>query len=134
MIVKTIIKEETPTVNGRIYPKGSLQKMKDLIQDRINQKTFFVFPPGFCDRVDDLTLKNAIGVVNNLEIEDGQGWLDITFIKEDISLFSILESLDENNLQADFLLVASIGKNNYVDLTDVRIDGVKLTFAPGLFE
>lgn len=134
MIVKTIIKEEVPTSFGRIYPKGSLQKMKDLIQDRINAKTFFVFPPGFCDKVTDLTLKDAIGVVNNLEILDGLGWLDITLIKEDIPLFSLLASLDENNLQADFLLVATMGKNNYVDLTDVRIDGVKLTLAPGLFE
>ena len=133
MIVKTIIKEEEPTVNDLIYPRGSLQKMKDLIQDRINQKTFFVFPPGFCDKVTDLTIKDAIGIVNNLEITDGQGWLDITLIK-DIPLFSVLDSLDENNLQADFLLVATIGKNNYVDLTNVRIDGVKLTFAPGLFE
>ncbi len=133
MIVKTIIKQEEPTVNDLIYPKGSLQKMKDLIQDRINQKTFFVFPPGFCDKVTDLTIKDAIGIVNNLEITDGQGWLDITLIK-DIPLFSVLDSLDENNLRADFLLVAAIGKNNYVDLTNVRIDGVKLTFAPGLFE
>lgn len=122
MIVKTIIKEETPTVNGRIYPKGSLQKMKDLIQDRINQKTFFVFPCGYINREDDINLNEAVGIVDNFEIKDGQGYLDIQFIRDT----AVINLLGQDNLLIDFLLVAKTDENNIVDLVNMEIHGVKL--------
>lgn len=122
MIIKTTIKEEEPTINGLIYPKGSLQKIKDLVQDRINQKTFFVFPCGCTKREDFADLNNVVGIVNSFEIKDGQGYFDIQFIRDT----SVINIIGQDGLRIAIVLEAKVGENNIVELTDMEIYGVKL--------
>ena len=97
--------------------------MKDLIQDRINQKTFFVYPCGYINIEDSINSKDAVGIVDNFEIKDGQGYLDIQFIRDT----AVINLLGQDNLLIDFLLVAKTDENNIVDLTNMQIHGVKLT-------
>ena len=128
MRVKTIIKEGVPTVHNRIYAEGSLQKMKEVVQDKIDSKTFLVFPPMYRYWVNGSgTLKDAIGIVNSFEIEDGQGIFDITIIKD--SPIAIIEK----DVYADLLLEAKTGENNFVDLTDMKLHGIKLALEEELY-
>lgn len=122
MLIKTILKEEKPTVTGRIYQKGSLRKIKDIIDNKIKEKIFFVFPPLYNSTIYGTSLQQVIGFVNSFVIKDDTGYFDITILKY-IPIFEVCE-----NLYADFLL-GNLDENNYVnlkDLKDIKIYGMKL--------
>lgn len=125
MIFKSIIVEDKPTVNFRVYKKGSLQKFKEYLQEQIDKKCCFVWL-GNC--IPDDTLNGVVGYVSTFKIENGQGLFDI-------NLFDKTKQLVESmapSLQIDFYLNAILSDdkdsngNSYVDLSDFSIDGLRL--------
>lgn len=129
MQFKSIIKEGVPTANGRIYEKGSLQKFKDYLQEKIDNKTCFVWMGQEITEPDDSMIKDAVGVVESIDVKDGQAIFDITLF--DTPRKQMIELLSDD-LLVDFLLCGKtldeLNNEGYkvVDTSEFTIAGVKL--------
>ena len=129
MKIKSIIIEEIPTPNRRVYKKGSLDKFKSILQPYIENNKCFVT---FGDEVNDLAVKEGsiAGFVKSFDIENGQAVFDIEVIETEIGrvLKAYIDGIENYSvpaeLKADFRLEAKISEEvnewgfNYVDLTD----------------
>ena len=89
LFFKTIIVEDKPTANRRIYRKGFLQKIKDKLQDGIENRKCFVtldYDIDMASSVDTMLKKGLLaGIVVNFEIENGQGIIEVFPLKGTIS-------------------------------------------------
>ena len=127
MIFKSIIKEGVPTINNRIYEEGSLQKFKDYLQEKIDNKTCFVWFGNV--RLDETNLNDYVGIVESFAIEDGVGIFDITLLDKPEK--QIIESMSDKFF-VDFYLAAKIFEDSYqeehrrVDLSEMSLSGLRL--------
>lgn len=129
-VLETTIKEEQPTVNKHIYRKGSLEKIKEKLEDSISKKTCFVTIGHSSQSGDELIMSgNIAGYVTDFKIEDGQGRLEI---EPELHFPSgqVFKSYMENglNLKADFRVQSVLEEthdndgNYYVSMDDFGVE------------
>lgn len=127
MLFKSIIKEGVPTINNRIYSEGSLQKFKDYLQEKIDNKTCFVWFGNI--RLDETNINDYVGIVESFDIEDGVGIFDITLLDKPEK--QIIECMSDKFF-VDFYLEAKIFEDSYqeehirVDLSEMSLSGLRL--------
>lgn len=130
---KSILIEEVPTPNGRIYAKGSLQKIKDsMVSDILNKRCFAIFDNTDEDIINDTALKNRIvGIVTNFNIVDGQAVLDIEILPTEVGrkLKAIEEIYGEDmpfELKVNFQFLDKLSEKRneygfkYADITEIK--------------
>ena len=130
--IKTCIKEESPTVNKHVYKKGSLEKIKDKLQEYIDNKTCVVTIGHNSNGLDTLMEQgNVAGYVKDFKIEDGQGVLEIepelNFVSGQVLNTYMSSGL---KLKADFRLQSVLEDtpdedgNYYVSMDDFGVENI----------
>ena len=131
-VLDTMIKEEQPTVNKHLYRKGSLEKIKEKLEDSISNKTCFVTIGHSSQSGDELIMTgNVAGYVTDFKIEDGQGKLEIE-PELHFPAGQVFNSYMENglNLKADFRLQSVLEDNHdedgnyYVSMDDFGVENI----------
>lgn len=124
MIIKSIIVEGEKTINGRIYPTGSMQIIKERLKDHIKNLSLFCVLADM-DKIYDIT--TYAGIVRGFDIIDGQAYLDIIPIT-DVERGKFLQAMWDCNkcpdLMADFTIEVdktSIDENGIVSLDTCEI-------------
>lgn len=125
----TIIKEGVPTPNGRVYPEGSLQKIKEQMQADIeNGRCLMFYGIDTEKEITDTNLNKVAGIVKEFRIEDGQEIFDV----ELTPTFQTIMFAFDRKYEVDFFLNAKIKEEKtpeglpIVDLEGSYIAGVRL--------
>ena len=132
LFFKTIIREEEPTANKHLYRKGSLEKIKNKLQEFIDNKTCFVTIGHNSKSGEDLIVSGDVaGYVTDFKIEDGQGTLEVE-PELHFPAGVVLKSYIDNglNLKADFRVQSVLEDNHdkdgnyYVSTDDFEVESV----------
>lgn len=131
---KSIIIEDIPTANGRIYKKGTLQKIKDfLTSDILNKRCFATF--GMVDEdttIDELISRGQVaGLVSSFDIINGQAVLDIELLPTDSgrNLKTFEEIYGEElpfELKVNFSILGTVSEKqneygfHYVNISEIK--------------
>lgn len=132
LFFRTIIKEEEPTVNQHLYRRGSLQKIKDKLQESIKNKNCYVTIGHHSNPIESLKQSgNIAGIVKDIEIKDGQGVVEVEPLEESLD-GGLLKRYNDSgvNMVMDFRVQSVLEDDNdgngnyYVSMDDFNVENV----------